>query len=331
MSDQRARVPSGLGIWLDWRPAGPGTSHHQEQIGLCELAEELGYATVWVSEHHCLDDGYLAAPLAALAAIATRTDRITLGTGVLLAPLRSPRLLVEEATFVQDLSGGRLLLGLGAGYWPPEFEALGVPMSDRGRRLTRVLDDLEALPSGGLTDAVPVRPPASPIPLVLGGVSTPAVRRAVRRATAYFAAANVDHRLALTRGRAMLDAAEALGLPAPQFLAGTHLWVTDDPADTWAGPVGAAFRRQIDGYIRMGLPAPKLPDSGADLLDAGVLVGPAERIVAALRELAEAVPLTQLCFWAQPAGIPYGEASDNLRRVATEVAPQLRDVLAPHP
>ena len=321
-------VPSGLAVWLDWRPGDTGgPAHHRELVALCERAEQLGYAAVWVSEHHCLDDGYLTAPLAALAALSVRTERIALGTGVLLAPLRSPRLLVEEAIFVQDLSGGRLLLGLGAGYWPPEFEALGVSMAARGRSLDRVVRDLAAAGSGVLTDGWPVTPPARPIPLVLGGSTDAALRRAVRHAAAYFAAANFDYRLAAVRGRQMREVAEQVGRPAPHMLAGINLWVTDDPDATWAGPVGEAYRRQIDGYVRMGLPAPTLPDSGSDLLDAGLLIGPAERIVTALAELAATVPLTQLCFWARPPGISHHAAVDNLERIAAEVAPHLRDAL----
>ena len=88
-------------------------------------AERLGADSVWLSEHHLFEDGYLPQPLTMAAAIAARTKRIRIGTAVLLAALRPAVQIAEEAAIVDLVSGGRLVLGFGAGYVPREFEAYG--------------------------------------------------------------------------------------------------------------------------------------------------------------------------------------------------------------
>ena len=88
-------------------------------LEMCEEAERLGLDSIWVTEHHLFDDGYLTQPLTFLAAVAARTTRVRLGTAIMLAPLRPAVQIAEEATVVDILSGGRLDLGLGAGYRIP--------------------------------------------------------------------------------------------------------------------------------------------------------------------------------------------------------------------
>ena len=100
----------------------------------CERAEAAGFDSVWLGEHHNSTLLY-PAPLVGLAAIAGRTRRVRLGTGVLLLPLYNPVAVAEEAAMVDVISRGRLILGIGAGYAPEEFAAFGVSMKERGSRL----------------------------------------------------------------------------------------------------------------------------------------------------------------------------------------------------
>lgn len=100
----------------------------------CEHAEEAGFDSIWLGEHHNHPVLY-PSPLIGLAAIASRTRRVLLGTGVLLLPLYHPVVVAEQGAMVDMISGGRLILGVGAGYAPEDFAALGLSMRERGSRL----------------------------------------------------------------------------------------------------------------------------------------------------------------------------------------------------
>jgi len=124
-----------VGIYLDGRNppqwARPWPEHYARTLELVERAEALGAASVWLSEHHFFEDGYLPQPLTFAAAIAARTSTIRIGTAVLLAALREPAQLAEEAAIVDILSNGRLDLGIGLGYRVPEYEGFGRPFANR--------------------------------------------------------------------------------------------------------------------------------------------------------------------------------------------------------
>lgn len=103
----------------------------QEQVFADVLAEvgygeELGFDSVWLPEHHFAVYGMLGNPLVLAAAIAQRTERMKIGTAVVLLPFQHPLRVAEDAALVDLISGGRLLLGIGRGYQPPEFKGFGV-------------------------------------------------------------------------------------------------------------------------------------------------------------------------------------------------------------
>jgi probable F420-dependent oxidoreductase len=162
-------------------------------------AEELGFADVWVSEHIIVpqDASYPPSaifwdPVLTLTWAAACTHRVGLGTSVLVLPMRHPLPLAKELATLQNLSDGRLILGAGVGWLEAEFDALGVPFRQRGRRMDEgiammravwsqdpvsfpartipaVIDDMRSLPQ-----------PEQPIPIWIGGTSEPALNRALR-------------------------------------------------------------------------------------------------------------------------------------------------------
>lgn len=111
-------------------------------------AEELGFESLWVWDHLFLG-AKTAFPflesLTTLTWLAAHTERVTLGTGVLVLPLRNPIVLAKVAGSLQDLSGGRLSLGMAAGWYEREFDAVGVPFKERGRIFERNLEVLHRL------------------------------------------------------------------------------------------------------------------------------------------------------------------------------------------
>jgi alkanesulfonate monooxygenase SsuD/methylene tetrahydromethanopterin reductase-like flavin-dependent oxidoreductase (luciferase family) len=108
---------------------------YRKHLDLTVKAEELGYDTVWLTEHHFVDDGYSSSLLPVAAAIAARTKKIRIGTFVLLLPLHNALRVAEDAATVDIISNGRLDLGLGQGYRVDEFISFNLPRKERGARL----------------------------------------------------------------------------------------------------------------------------------------------------------------------------------------------------
>src|SRR5712691_3791915 len=155
---------------------------YREGLALAAEAERLGFDSVWLSEHHFFADGYTPSVLVHAAAIAARTNRIAIGTGVLLAPLHNPVRLAEDAATAQLLADGRLILGIAQGWRREEFDGLGVPYAGRHLRLEAIVGALRSAWGEG-----PVTPKPDPAPPIwIGGMSEPAVRRAARLGDAYF-------------------------------------------------------------------------------------------------------------------------------------------------
>lgn len=110
---------------------------------LCVLAEQLGFDVGLVGHHH-FTPGYATAPFVLLGAIAARTERIRLGTGIFLLPLHHPIHVAESVAVLDRVSGGRAVLGVGVGYRPYEFEGFGLRYDTRGVRTTEALEIIRA-------------------------------------------------------------------------------------------------------------------------------------------------------------------------------------------
>ncbi len=112
----------------------------REELENCVLAEELGYDSVWITEHHFSDYSMSNDPLQLLSYIAGRTKRVKLGTQVIIAPWRDPVRLAEAIINLDIMSGGRALLGFGGGLSPMEFEGLRIDQNQSRALYTEVLD-----------------------------------------------------------------------------------------------------------------------------------------------------------------------------------------------
>jgi probable F420-dependent oxidoreductase len=177
-------------------------------VQIAQLAERLGYDSLWAGEHVVVPSPRVAPspmepdepildPLVALAHVAAHTQRIRLGTGIIILPQRNPLVLAKQVASLDVLSGGRLILGIGVGYLEPEMRAIGVPMEGRGSRADDYLAAMRALwgqeapaHSGphvrfDQVDAHP-RPVQRPLPVVVGGHTRAAHRRAARDADGWY-------------------------------------------------------------------------------------------------------------------------------------------------
>ncbi|MBI4255431.1 MAG: LLM class flavin-dependent oxidoreductase, partial [Candidatus Rokubacteria bacterium] len=111
-----------------------------ELLEQAEAAEQLGFDSFWVAEHHFHEYGAIPSPAVWLAAAAQRTRRIRLGSAVVVLPFRNPLQVAEDYAMVDVLSGGRLNLGVGSGYLRHEFEGFGVRVEDKRERFDEALD-----------------------------------------------------------------------------------------------------------------------------------------------------------------------------------------------
>jgi alkanesulfonate monooxygenase SsuD/methylene tetrahydromethanopterin reductase-like flavin-dependent oxidoreductase (luciferase family) len=138
-----------VGIYFDMRNPAPWRQDparlYSFALEACEEAERQGINSIWVPEHHLFEEGHITRPLTMCAAIAARTKRVRIGTAVLLAPLYHPASLAEEATVVDLLSGGRLELGIGAGWRVPEFGLFGADVNKRYSTTVATVRELRRL------------------------------------------------------------------------------------------------------------------------------------------------------------------------------------------
>jgi probable F420-dependent oxidoreductase len=109
-----------------------------------QLAEQVGFEAILVGEHHQHRDGFLPSPLIVSTAVAVRTQKIRIGTGILLLPLYHPVHVAEDAATLDIISNGRLILGVGMGYQAGDFGAFGIPPSQRVSRLEEGIDIIRA-------------------------------------------------------------------------------------------------------------------------------------------------------------------------------------------
>ena len=232
-----------------------------ETVRLARLAEELGYRSWWAGEHVVLPsprvpDSPMEAtdpildPLIHLSYVAAVTQRLEIGTAVVILPQRNPLVLAKQAASLDVLSGGRLLLGVGAGYLEPEMTAVGVPMAQRGARTDEYLDAMTALwtaPAPAFhgryvdfdyVDAHP-RPVQNGGPrIVIGGHSPAAFRRAVARGHGWFGNGTIDdlvnHLAGLAKAAAQVDRPPRLGRLEISFLPLDPVQVSADDARRYA-------------------------------------------------------------------------------------------------
>lgn len=115
-------------------------------------AEELGFDSLWITDHIVTAHQFYAVSwldaLITLSHVAAVTERVRLGTSILILPVRQPAVLAKEVATLHHLSGGRYIFGIGAGWYGPEFEACGVHKSERGARTDEVLEATTALLRG---------------------------------------------------------------------------------------------------------------------------------------------------------------------------------------
>jgi alkanesulfonate monooxygenase SsuD/methylene tetrahydromethanopterin reductase-like flavin-dependent oxidoreductase (luciferase family) len=317
-----------VGLYFDLRNPPNGGVETSRLFGfmleMCEEADRLGCHSIWLTEHHLFDDGYLPQPLTYAAAVAARTRRVRVGTAVLVAPLHKPVEIAEQAAVVDLISAGRLDLGIGAGYRVPEFDLYGADLSRRYEAT-----DACAVELRGLWSRLTPSPRQARLPIWLGYQGPKGARRAGRLGEGLLSR-NGELWPAYREG--LLEGGHDLS--TGRMAGSVDGWVTDDPERDW--PMASAYiAAQFDSYRRhmvegtdLPLPRPVDPEklrarpySTRPL--SGIVYGTPDEVASTVISQCGDAPVETVFFWASVAGMPEDVVANNVRLVCTELAPRL--------
>lgn len=331
-----------FGLWYDFRnPARwprSFTSFYAETLDQIAWAESRGIESVWLTEHHFMADGYTPSPFVIGGAIAARTKSLKIGTNLIVSPLHNPIRLAEDAATLSLLSGGRFDLGVGQGYWQPEFHAFGRNLRNRPSLLEEGVEIIRRAWSRDTAEfhgkrydfpALPVTPQPEATPqLLVGAMAEPAIERVARIADGFLSTQNAHHQM-------YIDALEKVGKPVDEgrIYAGQWAIIAEDPEREWAR-IGQHALYQINGYIGMGAfgppdQVPTFPNPQA-LLDAGAfLLWDVDTAVSELTTLLLDRPqIKDVHFWAQLPGESVQSGSARIELLTSRVIPQVRAAVA---
>jgi alkanesulfonate monooxygenase SsuD/methylene tetrahydromethanopterin reductase-like flavin-dependent oxidoreductase (luciferase family) len=332
-------TPIKFGYMIDFRnPPGSPLSFaelYSEMFRQIEYADRVGLDSIWLTEHHFTDDGYLAPVMPMLAAIATRTRRVTLGTYVLLAPFYHPLRLAEDAAAIDVLSNGRLRLGIGTAYREEEFQGFEV---SRKYRLGRTLETIEIMRRAWTGERfsfegkhfrfkdvrVLPRPVSSPHPeLLWAGMTERAIERGAELGLSF--ACNLGlHEVELYR-----NALKRLGKDPANFniVRSAIVQIGDSADQVWAdieqplmyqaGLYGKWLAEGMRGDQEWILPDPVR-------LRRNSIIGTPAEVTDQLSRMIERTPMTELIINMQLPGLAPEKAMRSLERFVTEVLPALR-------
>ncbi|MFD2238068.1 LLM class flavin-dependent oxidoreductase [Aureimonas populi] len=321
-------------------------------VDMVAMAEDFGFDIAWFAEHHFTNHSICPSALMMISHCAARTSRVRLGTAVLALPFHNPIRLVQEAAFADLLASGRLVLGLGAGYQPYEFDRFDIEESTKIDRMMEIWDILEQ----GLTKGYVAyegrhyRIPPTELSMRPFGLSMPDLYVASRRPEVIARCARGGHTPFMSfghRGLAPAVAAKeklltmwadgggersAMPLAIQRFI-----YVTEERDDAlhaarcvrdFARAWVTLHERNLEKegpFVRL-MPLNDEPPLD-DFLESAV-IGPPEYCVEKLREELSALRPSHLCCLMGPAGIGRSETLASLERFGFEVVPHLSEWLS---
>jgi len=300
-------------------------------LDMAAFADQHDFHTVFVSEHHLSEDGYLPSPLVVAGAIAARTSRVNVTVSALIVPLYDPIRLAEDLTVLDHLSRGRISHVVAIGYRPVEYAALGKDFTQRGRTLEEHIAVMRRAWTGEPFDyhgrRVLVRPApyTQPHPTLFGGGSSHAAARRAARLDLPFYPQRRDKavRDAYHDQRARLGLARGQVIPPPT--PPLYVFVSDDPERTWAR-IGEHLLHDARGYaawhIEAGLDSAALERADSvDALRQGsvyAVLTPTECVDLLRRR--PVLSVHPLC-----GGLPPELGWETLHLIASKVQPALAD------
>jgi alkanesulfonate monooxygenase SsuD/methylene tetrahydromethanopterin reductase-like flavin-dependent oxidoreductase (luciferase family) len=300
-----------------------------------EYLDQAGFDTIWTTEHHFVDDGYLSSVMPMLSAMAARTKRIKVGSFVLLSPFYHPLRLAEDAALIDVISNGRLRLGIGVGYRREEFDIFQIPRKERVGRTVEGIEILKRAWTGERFDfegkhfnfknARVLPKPISPKgpELLWGGMNPESIKRAAKLDLGF--ACN----LGVGEIRRYHEALRELGKdPAAYSVVNTrHVYVADSEDQAW-NEIAPGLMYQMELYGKWldegGIDTAGRYRPDAEALRKAAILGPPARVIEQLSDSIAHTPATDIALSMQQPGHDPKQALRSLKRFSTEVLPVLR-------
>lgn len=322
-----------VGVFLSaqFDPTAPAQEGVDSITQQAVVADRLGFDAVFLGHHYLAHSAFLQ-PLSLAGYLAHATDRVRIGFGVLVAPLYNPLALAEEIATLDVLSGGRVIVGVGAGYRRKECQAFGVEWGDRIRRLREYVPILRALWAGeavtaqgswGSLEAATVRlRPAQALgpPIWVGAFADAAIRRAATLDAPWLISPEAGDealgtRLALYRS-VLVEHGHSLDRPYPMSreacVASTH--------EEAVALIRPHLQRQYAAYRSWD--AAQAIDLD-DYLESVCLVGTADDIAERIEHLHQDFGITDLSLRLQFMGMPHEAAVEQVQRFGEDVLPRI--------
>jgi probable F420-dependent oxidoreductase len=317
-----------------------GGHYYREALEEVVRAEELGFDSVWMEEHHAVTDHYWPSPLTVLAGFATRTSRLLLGTDIVVAPFHHPVRLAEDVAMLDVMSNGRAVLGIAIGYKPDEFALYGVDLEKRGARFEEQLAIMkglwtqERIAFRGAYYAVDGRLEPKPIarphpPLWIGGWGELTLRRAATLADNWIPGPTADLARLLRGQRAFLDHRRAAGRGEPPaewpLTRDVIIADTDRKARELAEEhIMVAYRKEYAGGWRHPFIDASIATDLDRLMDDRFVIGGPEQCIARIRRFVEQYGMTHLICRMFFPGMPHAQIMRGLELLAREVVPAFK-------
>jgi probable F420-dependent oxidoreductase len=316
-----------------------GGRYYREALEEVTRAEELGFDSVWMEEHHSVTNHYWPSPLTVLAGFATRTSRMTLGTDIVVAAFHHPVRLAEDVAMLDVMSGGRFVLGIAIGYKPDEFALYGVDLEKRGARFEEQLAIMQGLWTQeqiqfkgtyytlqGRLEPKPVQQPHPPV--WIGGWGDITLRRAATLADNWIPGPTADLTRLLVGRKQFLERRTAAGRSAPAEWPLTRDLIiaeSDKRARELAEEhIMVAYRREYAGGWRHPFIDSSIATDLERLMEDRFIIGGPEQCIAKIRRFVEQYGMTHLICRMFFPGMPHAHIMREIELIAREVMPAFR-------